>query len=74
MKPVLYATLTDVAYETPTDPGPLPVYGRTDTSQVWQDINNEFHENKRIYENHYNTDLTLKTLIVEAVDKVYLDE
>jgi len=32
------------------DPGPLPVYGRTDSVQVKQDVNNEFHENKRIYE------------------------
>jgi len=63
-----------VAYETPFDPGPLPVYGRSGTAQARQDINNEFYENKRIFENHYNMDLALKALIIEAVDKVFLDE
>ena len=74
MKPALYATLSQVAYEKPEDPGPLPVYGRTASDQVRQNVDNEFHENKRVYENHYNTDLALKALIIEAVDKVYLDE
>ena len=29
MQPTLYTTLSTVAYNTPTDPGPLPVFRRT---------------------------------------------
>ena len=50
------------------------MYARNDTNQVRQEINNVFHENKRIFENHYNTELSLKALIIEAVNKIYLDE
>ena len=31
MQPALYATLLTVAYNTPTYPGPLPIFRHTDT-------------------------------------------
>ena len=74
MQPALYATLSTVAYNTPTDPGPLPIFRRTDTDQARQETSNEFYENKRVFENHFNMDQALKLLIIEAIDAVYIDE
>ena len=73
MKPALYATFPEVTNATSIGPGPLPIYGRKETAEVRQDTNNEFNEQTRIFENHYNMDLALKALIIEAVDKVSLD-
>ena len=74
MQPALYATLSTVAYNTPTDPGPLPIFRSTDTDQARQETSNEFYENKRVFENHFNMDQALKLLIIEAIDAVYIDE
>ena len=54
MLPASYATLPTVAYNTPTDLGPLPIFRRTDTDQARQETSNEFYENKQVFENHYN--------------------
>ena len=74
MQPALYATLSTVADNTPTDPGPLPIFRRTDTDQARQETSNAFYENKRVFENHFNMDQALKLLIIEAIDAVYIDK
>ena len=74
MKPALYRTLSDTPYVIPVDPGPIPIYTPGSSGLARQQITNEFEEAKRVFENHYNMDLALKALIIEAVDLVYLKE
>ena len=74
MKPALYSTLSEIPYTVPVDPGPLPIYEPGSSGLARQQITNEFEESKRIFENHYNMDLALKALIIEAVEAVYLEE
>ena len=74
MKPELYRTLSNIPYTIPVDPGPIPSYTPGSSGLARQQVNNEFEEAKRIFENHYNMDLALKALIIEAVDVVYLEE
>ena len=74
MKPELYTTLSAVPYDTPVDPGPIPIFEPGSSGLARQQVTNEFDEAKRIFENHYNMDLALKALIIEAVDTVYLEE
>ena len=74
MKPALYRTLSDVPYSIPVDPGPIPAFAPGSSGLVREQITNEFDESKRIFANHYNMDLALKALIIEAMDTVYLEE
>ena len=74
MKPALCSTLSEISYEIPLDPGPIPIYAPGSSGLARQQITNEFEESKRIFENHYNMDLALKALIIEAVDAVHLEE
>ena len=73
MKPALYRTLSAIPYVIPVDPGPIPIYTAGSSGLARQQVTNEFEEAKRIFENHYNMDLALKALIIEAVDTVYLE-
>ena len=74
MKPGFYNTLSKILYTILVDPGLIPTYAPGSSRLARQQITNEFEESKRIFENHYNMDLALKALIIEAVDAVYLQE
>ena len=74
MKPELYRTLLDIPYVIRVDPGPIPLYEPGSLGLARQQVTNEFEEAKRVFKNHYNMDLALKALIIEAVDAVYLEE
>ena len=66
MKPALYSTLSEILYAIPVDPDHIPIYAPGCTVLACQQITNEL-------DTHYNMDLALKALIIEAVDAVYLE-
>ena len=71
MKPELYQTLSNIPYAIPIDWGQIPQFTPGSSGLVYQQVTNEFEKAKWIFENHYNMDLALKALIIEAVDAVY---
>jgi hypothetical protein len=74
MTPILYATLSNTAYNNPIDPGPTPNHpvGASQAARETQRLNHT--EERRIFDNHQNMDDALKALIVDTVDETYLNE
>ena len=50
MKSVLYSTLSEIPYEIPLNPGPIPIYAPGSSGLARHQITNEFEESKRIFE------------------------
>ena len=49
MKPALYNTLSEIPYEIPLDPDPIPIYTPGSAGLARQQIRNKFEESKRIF-------------------------
>ena len=74
MKLELFRMLSHIPYTIPVDPGTIPQYAPSSSGLAQQQVTYEFDKAKQIFKNHYNMNLVLKVLIIEAVNKVYLEE
>jgi hypothetical protein len=75
MTAALYATLAPLApFTTPNDPGPTPTYTSGGTGAQREAERLTHTENRRIYDNNSNMDDAMKTLIIDAIEDVYLNE
>ena len=59
MKPELCITLCTTPYDSPNNPGIVPIYERNLMNQVRQDVNYKFYENKCVNKIHRNMALIL---------------
>ena len=74
MTPQLYTTLENTPYKSPPDPGITPTHA-TGASVVIRQTDFLKHKEERIiYENHHTMEDALKTIIIDAVDEVYIGE
>jgi hypothetical protein len=65
----LYATLTDIPYEAPGDPGALPIIPIGASAAARENTRVEHKEQLRIFDNHTNMDDALKSQIIDAVQE-----
>lgn len=74
MKPQLYATLSGTPYAAPNDPGATPTIPHGATATQREQARMDHAVLRKIYENHANMDVALKTLLLEAVEECYVNE
>jgi len=68
----VYATLSDVPFIEPINPGTAPIYGaRASAAQISQ-ARTDFIENRKNFNQYNNTDKALKQLLLSAVDDMFL--
>jgi len=74
MTPILYATLSQVPYTNPADPGTTPNHPNNPTSALRETQRLHHQEERRIYENHQNMDDALKAQVIDTINDTYLCE
>ena len=72
--PQLYTTLANTPYEIPTDPGITPTHATGASAEIRKTDFLGHKEERRIYNNHHTMEDALKSIIVDAVYKVYIGE
>ena len=68
----LYTTLANTTYKSPTDPGITLTNATGASAAIRQTDFFEHKEERRIYYNHHTMEDALKSIIIDAVDKVYI--
>ena len=76
MEAPLYATLSNIPFIVPQDPGPLPVFDPNlrYTTAERETVIREHKETRRLYDTITNVELALRNQVINAVDEVYLSE
>ena len=76
MEAPLYATLSNIPFIVPQDPGPLPVFNPNlrYTTAERETVIREHKETRRLYDTITNVELALRNQVINAVDEVYLSE
>ena len=74
MTPQLYTTLAKTPCKGPTDPGITPIHATGASAAIRQTDFLEHKEERRIYDNHHTMEDALKSIIIDAVDEVYIGE
>ena len=74
MTPQLYTTLENTPYESSTDPGITPTHATGASAAIRQTDFLDHKEERRIYDNHHTMEDALKSIIIDAVDEVYIGE
>ena len=72
VSPATYATLSDVPFEIPVNPGPVPVIPAQMSARAAADARTEHAELKRVFNQYIATDAALKSQIIKSVDDLYL--
>jgi hypothetical protein len=68
MTPPLYVTLTtNTPYETPIDPGALPIIPPSAPKAVQEQLHTEHYEEQRVFDNHLNMDNALKAQVINTI-------
>ena len=70
--PATYNTLSQVPFHQPINPGPLPVFNPRATSREVAAAKAEHEESLRVFREFNNTDKALKSLIINAVEDMYI--
>ena len=68
----VYATLSDVEFIEPLNPGTTPVYAARATAAQISQTRTDFIENRKNFNQYNNTDKALKQLLLSAVDDMFL--
>ena len=74
MTPQLYTTLANTPYESPNDPGITPTHATGVSAAIRQTNFLEHKEESRIYDNPHTMEDKLKSIIIDAVDEVYISK
>ena len=74
MTPQLYSTLENTTYESPPDPGITPNHVTGASAAIRQTDFLVHKEERRIYNNHQTIEGALKSIIIDAVNEVYIGE
>ena len=74
MSPVLYATISEVPYIDPEDPGPDPTFAANAAAQTKENRRAEHKEHRRIFDNASNMADALKAQVIDTIDSPYLSE
>ena len=74
MIPQLYTTLANTPYESPPDPGITPNHATGASAAIRKTDFLVHKEERRIYENHQTMEDALKSIIIDAVDEVYISK
>jgi len=73
MRTTLYSTLSTVGYVTPRDPGLTPTYGMGTITLAACQTTEDNHKIRRFtFNQHNNVNNSLKELIIDAVNILYL--
>jgi len=67
-----YDTISDVPFEVPQNPGPIPIIPRGTRAGAANDIRTAHAENKRVFNQYIATDKALKSQLIQAVDDLYI--
>lgn len=70
--PATYDTLSQVPFVVPVNPGPLPQFNARATSREVAAARAQHEENLRVFREYHNTDKALKSLLINAVDDMYI--
>jgi hypothetical protein len=68
----LYATLSDIPYVAPPNPGPVPIHANYTNSATRETDRINHKAAQKLYDNHTNMNDALKTQIIDAVTDTYL--
>ena len=68
----LYTTLENTSYESPLDPGITPTHTIGASEEIRQTNFLVHKKERRIYDNHQTMEDALKSIIIYAVDEVYI--
>ena len=72
LKPEVYATLSAVPVEPPTNPGAAPEIPPLSTAAQIASIRYDFDTDYKIFTKYNNVEQALKTQVIEAVEEVYI--
>ena len=72
VSPATYETLSDVPFEIPVNPGPVPVIPAQMSARAAADARTEHVELKRVFDQYIATDAALKSQIIKSVDDLCL--
>jgi hypothetical protein len=72
ISPAVYATLSDVAFVPPVNPGPVPLFEDGLTGPQIANVRLEFAENTALYKRYDTADKALKQLLLSAVDDMFV--
>ena len=70
----LYTTLANTPYQSPPDPGIIPTHAIGASAEIRQTNFLVHKEERRIYEKHQTMEDALKSIIIDAVDEVYISK
>ena len=68
----VYNTLSDVSFIEPANPGMLPVIPTTASVRQANDIQMNFKENRRIFNEYTMTDKALKQQLLSSINDIYI--
>ena len=72
MTPQLYTTLVNTPYDSPPDPSIIPTHAIGTSAEIHQ-TNFLFHKEEGIiFDNHQTMEDALKSVTIDAVDKLYI--
>ena len=74
MNPQSYTILANTPYEIPPDPGIAPTHATGASAAIRKTDFLVHKEERRIYDNHKTMENALKSIIIDAVNKVYIGE
>ena len=72
--PQLYTTLANTPYDSPPNPGITPTHAIGASAEICQTNFLVHKEEQSIFDNHQTMEDTLKSIIIDAVHKVYIGE
>ena len=72
MTPQLYTTLENTPYGSPPDPGITPTHEIGASAEICQTNFLVHKEERRIFDNNQTMEDALKSIIIDAVNKVYI--
>jgi hypothetical protein len=67
----LYATLSDIPYHGPPDPGPIPTHAVAANAATRETDRKHHKAAQKLFEHHNNINDALKTQIIDAVQHIY---
>ena len=70
----LYTNLANTPYDSPPDPGITPTHAIGALAEICQTNFLVHKEEQRIFDNHQTMEDAIKSIIIDAVDEVYIGE